>query len=211
MDATAAFYQALADSEAEDAALLAANAAAIKPARRSRRVANDNAVTQTVLTPEANASENTDETGEPETYEFRWDVEIPGGERRYGQKFMKQWKRVLQVQKMSPLVSAKLAAHHARFQLCVAPLVENGAALAVAGNSAIQASSPMDAAATITAREAEIAEELGRFRWAGGGSAQSHIEGEPARQHPAGWQGVRVWMTFARRDVEAVLGKKPKL
>lgn len=127
---------------------------------------------------------------DPSTYEFRWDVEVPGTERRYGQKFMKQWKRILQAQKMASLVSAKLSPHHARFQLCVDNESEPQA---------------------VTACEAEIAEELARLRWTGGGEPRSHIEGEPAGHHPAGWQGVRVWMTFARQDVEEALSKKPKV
>ena len=188
MDATAAFYQALAESEAEDAnAALAAEAAQIA---------------QTTAAPD-------DAADAAETYEFRWDVEVPGGERRYGQKFMKQWKRVLQVQKLSPLVTAKLAPHHARFQLCVGPDISrdiNSLANAPSGAIDTQASPSL-----VAVCEAEVAEVLAGFRWAGSGSARSHIDGEPARQHPAGWQGVRVWMTFARRDVEAVLGKKPKI
>lgn len=123
------------------------------------------------------------------TYEFRWDIEVPATERRFGQKFMKQWKRVLQAQKMTPLVSAKLAPRHARFQLCVD------------GEEETQ---------SIVAHEAEITDELSRLRWEGG-EAHRHIEGEPAGKHPAGWQGVRVWMTFSRQDVETVLGKKPKI
>ena len=203
MDATAAFYQALAESEAEDAA---AALAAAKPTRRNRRTSAAVAVPSPLPVPDhANQPHESINDGGAETYEFRWDVEVPGGERRYGQKFMKQWKRVLQVQKMSPLVSAKLAAHHARFQLCVAP--------ETVGASGDGLASPAGGAITnpVSVCEAEIAEELSRFRWADGGTSDGHIEGEPARQHPAGWQGVRVWMTFARHDVEAVLGKKPKI
>ena len=128
------------------------------------------------------------DTASDATYEFRWDVEVPGGERRYGQKFMKQWKRVLQVQKLSALVSAKLAPHEARFQLCV-------------GDNA--------ASESVAAQQAEIADELAHLRWSG--DAGSHICGEPAGQHPAGWQGVRVWVTFARQDVEQALAKKAKI
>jgi hypothetical protein len=125
------------------------------------------------------------------TYEFRWDVEVPGSEqRRYGQKFMKQWKRVLQAQKMAPLVSSKLSPRHARFQLCVAEEVEG---------------------VQVSACEAEVAAELAHLRWGEGGPPERHIEGESADRHPAGWQGVRVWMTFARQDVENVLGKKAKI
>ena len=123
------------------------------------------------------------------TYEFRWDVEIPGTERRYGQKFMKQWKRILQAQKMEPLVSARLAPRHARFQLCVAGETE---------------------APQVLACEAEIAAELAHLRWTES-TPEQHIQPEPSDRHPAGWQGVRVWMTFARQDVESVLGKKPKI
>ena len=125
------------------------------------------------------------------TYEFRWDVEVPVAERRFGQKFMKQWKRVLQVQKLTPLVSANLAPRHARFQLCVGGDAE---------------------APAVTAWEAEIASELAHLRWATtSGPPEQHIEGEPAGRHPAGWQGVRVWMTFARQDVEQALAKKAKI
>ena len=180
MDATAAFYQALAESEAEDAALAKAACADGVPG-------------------------TADPADSSETYEFRWDVEVPGGERRYGQKFMKQWKRVLQVQKLSPLVSA-ISAHHARFQVCIGP---EETVLANAGGGAIQTQASVQV--QVSQCEAEVAEVLSRFKWAGGGAAASHIDGEPARLHPAGWQGVRVWMTFARRDVEAVLGKKPKI
>ena len=124
------------------------------------------------------------------TYEFRWDVEVPGGTtRRYGQKFMKQWKRVLQAQKMAPLVSSKLSPHHARFQLCVAEEVETP---------------------EVCACEAEVAAELAHLRWTEGAPEQ-RIEGESADRHPAGWQGVRVWITFARQDVESVLGKKSRI
>ena len=126
------------------------------------------------------------------TYEFRWDVEVPGTERRFGQKFMKQWKRVLQAQKMAALVTAKLSPHHARFQVCV------GGAEASAE------------AAQVRAHEQEITEELSQLRWANG-SPQESIEGEPPSSHPAGWQGVRVWMTFSRQDVESALGKKAKI
>lgn len=128
------------------------------------------------------------------TYEFRWDVEVPGTERRFGQKFMKQWKRVLQAQKMAALVTAKLSPHHARFQVCV-------------GSGSAEAETE---AAQVRAREQEIAEELSHLRWANG-SAQECIEGEPPSSHPAGWQGVRVWMTFSRQDVESALGKKAKI
>ncbi|MBC7809078.1 MAG: hypothetical protein H7145_23325 [Akkermansiaceae bacterium] len=120
------------------------------------------------------------------TYTFRWDVEVPLEDRaKCGPKFMKQWKRVLQAQKLTPLVSMKLPLHEARFQLCV---IGNGEATLVA------------------AHEREIAEELSRLR-----RDASHIAGEPAGTHPAGWQGVRVWMTFARRDVETALAKKPRV
>lgn len=129
------------------------------------------------------------------TYEFRWDIEVPVSERRYGQKFMKQWKRVLQAQKLTPLVSARLCPQRARFQLCV-------------GGDAEQEQ--------IRHHEAEVLEELAHLRRGavptGAGIADAGpIEGEPAGTHPAGWQGVRVWMTFARRDVETALAKKPKV
>jgi hypothetical protein len=124
------------------------------------------------------------------TYEFRWDVEVPTDERRFGQRFTKQWKRVLQAQKMASLVSAKLSPQGARFQLCVTH--ETGQQY-------------------ILEREAEIAEELGHLRWANGLPAEQCIAGEPAGTHPAGWQGVRIWMTFARQDVESALAKKPRI
>jgi hypothetical protein len=123
------------------------------------------------------------------TYEFRWDVEIPGTERRFGQKFMQQWKRVLQAQKMAPLVSRKLSPRQARFQLCIAEEVE----------------SPQ-----VSACEAEVAAELAHLRWTEG-APEECIRPESADRHPAGWQGVRVWMTFARQDVESDLGRKPKI
>ena len=123
------------------------------------------------------------------TYEFRWDVEVPVAERRYGQKFMKQWKRVLQAQKLGPLVTAKLAPRHARFQLC--PPAE----------TSVQA---------VNVCEQEVAAELAHLRWPDG-HPEAHIEGEPAGKHPAGWQGVRIWMTFARQDVEQALQKKPRI
>ena len=124
------------------------------------------------------------------TYEFRWDVEVPTDERRFGQKFTKQWKRVLQAQKMMSLVSLKLSPQGARFQLCVP------------GESEQQ---------YIMQREAEIAEELGHLRWANGLPPEQCIAGEPAGTHPAGWQGVRIWMTFMRQDVELALAKKPRI
>jgi hypothetical protein len=124
------------------------------------------------------------------TYEFRWDVEVPTDERRFGQKFTKQWKRVLQAQKMASLVSAKLSPQGARFQLCVTNEAERQ---------------------YITEREAEIAEELAHLRWANGLPPEQCIAGEPAGTHPAGWQGVRIWMTFARQDVEIALAKKPRI
>ena len=123
------------------------------------------------------------------TYEFRWDVEIPGTERRYGQKFMKQWKRVLQAQKMGPLVSPKLTPRRARFQLCVADSAEPP---------------------HVSACAAEVAAELAHLRW-GDGTPEERIQPESPDRHPAGWQGVRIWLTFARQDVESVLGKKPKV
>ena len=128
--------------------------------------------------------------GDGSTYEFRWDVEVPADERRFGQKFTKQWKRVLQVQKMASLVSAKMSPQGARFQLCVTH---------EAGRQ------------YITEREAEIAEELAHLRWADGLPPEQCIAGEPAGTHPAGWQGVRIWMTFARQDVETALAKKPRI
>jgi hypothetical protein len=132
------------------------------------------------------------------TYEFRWDVEVPASERRYGQKFMKQWKRVLQAQRLTPLVSARLCPRQARFQLCVDPDVAGGEA----------------ERQTIREHEEQIFEELMHLRRSvpGGPDPEAApVAGEPAGTHPAGWQGVRVWMTFARRDVEAALAKKPKL
>lgn len=123
------------------------------------------------------------------TYEFRWDVAVPSSERRFGEKFMKQWKRVLQAQKMAPLVSSKLSPHHARFQLCVGE----------------EAPSPQ-----IVACEAEVADALAHLRWTES-APQEHIHPESADRHPEGWQGVRVWMTFARQDVENVLGKRSKV
>ena len=123
------------------------------------------------------------------TYEFRWDVEVAGTERRFGQKFMKQWKRVLQAQKMTPLVSSKLSPRAARFQLCIGDGTE---------------------APLVTACEAEVAAELAHLRWTEG-RPEERIRPEQPDRHPAGWQGVRVWMTFARQDVESVLGKKRKI
>ena len=121
------------------------------------------------------------------TYEFRWDIEIPGTERRFGQRFMKQWKRVLQAQNMAPLVSRKLSPRAARFQLCVGGETEGP---------------------QVSACEAEVTAELSHLRWIEGGE---HIRPELPDRHPAGWQGVRVWMTFARQDVEDVLGRKSKI
>jgi hypothetical protein len=123
------------------------------------------------------------------TYEFRWDVEVPAGERRFGQKFMKQWRRVLQAQKMGPLVSARVPPRWARFQLCTE------------GDAEVQA---------VTAREAEVAAELAHLRW-GSEHPEENIVGEPAGRHPSGWQGVRVWVAYARQDVEAVLGRKARV
>jgi hypothetical protein len=128
---------------------------------------------------------------EPEvgTYEFRWDVEVPAGERRFGQQFMKQWRRVLQAQKMAPLVSAKVPPRRARFQLCT----EGGAE-----------------AQSVATQEAEVAAELAHLRWASE-HPEENIVGEPAGRHPSGWQGVRVWVAYARQDVEAVLGRKARI
>ena len=123
------------------------------------------------------------------TYEFRWDVEVPGTERRYGQKFMKQWKRVLQAQKMAPLVSSKLSPREARFQLCVAGEIQ-----------------PPD----VSLCEAEVASALSHLRW-GEGAPEAHIHSDAADRQASGFQGVRVWMTFARQDVESVLAKKRKI
>ncbi len=121
-----------------------------------------------------------------DTYTFRFDVEVSLAERgKCGGKFMKQWKRVLQAQKLSPLVSPKLSPHEARFQLC---MTTDGAASLVAE------------------REKEIADELMHLR-----RDCLPVSGEPSGIHPAGWQGVRVWMTFDRHDVELALAKKPKL
>jgi hypothetical protein len=130
-----------------------------------------------------------DDVGVAATYEFRWDVEVAQTERKYGQKFMKQWRRVLQAQKMLPLVSGKMAPLRARFQVVVAEEAETS---------------------TVAAQAAEIVEELSHLRWSNG-TPEENIAGEPAGKHPAGWQGVRVWMAFARRDVEAVFTKKAKV
>ena len=120
------------------------------------------------------------------TYTFRFDVEVPLGERgKCGAKFMKQWKRVLQAQKLTPLVAAKLPPHDARFQLCVSHGYE---------------------AAQVAEREAEIVEQLMHLR-----RDALPVRGETAGELPTGWEGVRVWMTFGRRDVEAALTKKPKI
>lgn len=140
-------------------------------------------------------ADDTGAAGAASTYEFRWDVAVEGTERRYGQKFMKQWKRVLQAQKMGPLVSAKLSPREARFQLCLA---END---------------PGEANA-LPARQAEVLAELSHLRWRD--APEQHIHTENAERGGAasntpGFQGVRVWMTFARHDVETVLGKKPKI
>lgn len=130
--------------------------------------------------------EATGDEQDPATYTFRWDVEVPLADRaKCGPKFMKQWKRVLQAQKLTPLVSMKLPLHDARFQLCISGSGE---------------------AELVVAHEREIAEELARLR-----RDASPIAGDPAGIHPTGWQGVRVWMTFARRDVETALAKKPKV
>jgi hypothetical protein len=123
------------------------------------------------------------------TYEFRWDIEVPESERRYGQRFMKQWRRILQVQKMTPLVSGKLLPLYARFQLVVTGETQTP---------------------DVAAHTAEVLAELSHLRWIQG-TAEENIAGEPAGQHPGGWQGVRVWMAFARQDVEAVFGRKAKV
>lgn len=122
------------------------------------------------------------------TYEFRWDVEVPGAEPRFGQRFMKQWKRVLQAQRMSSLVSHRLSPRAARFQVCV----------------------PTDSEVIdIAAREAAVAAELAHLRWPE--TPEGVISPESPDRHPAGWQGVRVWMTFERQDVETALARKSKL
>jgi len=118
------------------------------------------------------------------TYEFRWDVPVDMESRKFGTTFMKQFRRVLQAQKMTPLVTAALAPRQARFQLCLTQGEAN----------------------TIQTFEAQVQEELQRLRW----SEDAHISGEPSDSHPAGWQGVRLWLTFARADVEAALAKKIK-
>ena len=109
----------------------------------------------------ANANDPFDDTP---TYEFRWDVAVPGTERRYGQKFMKQWKRVLQAQKMAPLVSAKLAPREARFQLCVADEAPLG---------------------EVNACEAEVTDALAHLRWHGGAApaASPILPGRPRHRH----------------------------
>lgn len=149
-----------------------------KPSRRRER--------RKVAAAQPSLLDDTEDEQDPATYTFRWDVEVPLEDRaKCGPKFMKQWKRVLQAQKLTPLVSMKLPLHEARFQLCVSG----------GGESAL-----------VAAHEREIAEELAQLR-----RDESPIAGEPAGTHPAGWQGVRVWMTFARRDVETALAKKPKI
>ena len=124
------------------------------------------------------------------TYEFRWDVAVPGTERRYGQKFMKQFKRVLQAQKMASLVSPKLSPREARFQVCLT-------------GEEIEAP-------TVSVCEAEVAAALSHLRWESRApEACIHLESPDRR--PSGFQGVRIWMTFARQDVESVLGKKSRI
>jgi hypothetical protein len=105
---------------------------------------------------------------------------------------LKQWKRVLQAQKMAPLVSNKLSPREARFQLCMAGEIEPPA---------------------VNACQAEVADALAHLRWQNGAAPEQHIHAEnPDRATPtSGFQGVRVWVTFARRDVETVLGKKPRV
>jgi hypothetical protein len=136
--------------------------------------------------PATDVAPDTNSDPDAATYTFRWDVEVPLADRaKCGPKFMKQWKRVLQAQKLTPLVSMKLPLRDARFQLCVSGSGE---------------------AELVTAHEREIAEELSRLR-----RDASPIAGDPAGVLPTGWEGVRVWMTFARRDVETALAKKPKV
>lgn len=166
--------------EPESAAL----AKAAAPATPLRSPASDNRASgDTTEMPSGDLAPGDPASGE--TYTFRFDVEVMLAERgKCGGKFMKQWKRVLQAQKLSPLVSPKLLPQEARFQLCMS-----------------------DGAASLVAeREKEIADELMHLR-----RDSLPVSGEPPRTHPAGWQGVRVWMTFDRHDVEMALAKKPKL
>jgi hypothetical protein len=128
-------------------------------------------------------------------FEFRWDVEVPPetdagrvGEKGYGERFMKQWRKMLTVQRMAPLVSKTVAPRRARYQLCVA------------------GEAPGE---SVTAREKEITRALSRLSW-GEERPSDSITGEPAGNHPAGWQGVRVWIAFAREDIEKALGKQAK-
>lgn len=121
-------------------------------------------------------------------YEFRWDVEMTDGGRNFGPRFMKQWRKILQAQKMTALISNTVAPLQARFQICVTGETQGDA---------------------VSEREQEIKRELARLRWCER-SPEESIQGEPAGYHPAGWQGVRVWVAFAKADVETALGKKPK-
>ena len=163
-----------------------AEPAPVPTPRRSRRVPK-----AVLESPAPSESHSAGEHAPGETYTFRFDVEVMFADRgKCGPKFMKQWKRVLQAQKLSPLVSPKLIPQEARFQLCVAG-----------------GGGDMATPATLVAeREQEITEELMHLR-----RDALPVSGEPAGTHPAGWQGVRVWMTFDRHEVEMALAKKPKI
>lgn len=142
------------------------------------------------------ATEKANTPTEASVFEFRWDVEVPpenennnrGQEKGYGERFMKQWRKMLTVQRMAPLFSKTVAPRRARYQLCVA------------------GESPGE---SVTAREKEITRALARLSW-GEERPAENITGEPAGSHPAGWQGVRIWIAFAREDIEKALGKQSK-
>ncbi|GAB4463422.1 MAG: hypothetical protein OHK0029_32000 [Armatimonadaceae bacterium] len=129
--------------------------------------------------------------GSAAEYEFRWDVEVPISTKRFGQHFSKQWRKVLQAQKLTPLINAGITPCRAQYQLL---------------GSTGEESAPAE---LLSEREDQIVQELVRLRW-NQARPEDRIQGKPAGNHPAGWQGVRIWLAFARQDVESVLEKKPR-
>ena len=121
--------------------------------------------------------------GDTEDCEFRWDVEVPFAEKQYGDKFIRQWRKILKQQRLAALGS-KIPPRKARYQICM--------------NAETRTSD-------LASKQAELEKAIAKLRSGDGES----IAPESPETHPLEWQGVRVWMTFERDDVENTLGKKP--
>ena len=124
--------------------------------------------------------------GETQGCEFRWDVEVAFAEKQYGDKFLKQWRRILKAQRLGAL-GAKIPPRTARYQICA--------------NEETQGT-------VLASKQAAVEKAIDGLRRTEN-IGEEQIAKEESETHPLGWQGVRVWMTFERDAIEDALGKKP--